>query len=120
MRAPAAAQANLEIDTPAIAALKRSKGLMENDPTQVGVGVVGMYGFLILQPYFATLRELSAWKYAGATVSDSRALVDPKAGTASLMVELASGPPYRFGRDKALPPREGGLVAGDELRLIGQ
>jgi hypothetical protein len=29
----------------------------------VGLVVVGLYGFLILQPYFATLRELSAWNW---------------------------------------------------------
>jgi translocation and assembly module TamA len=42
-------------------------------------------------------RELSAWKYAGANIANSQALVDPKRQTANLMVELASGPEYRFG-----------------------
>jgi translocation and assembly module TamA len=43
------------------------------------------------------VRELSAWRYAGARVADSRALVDPETRRATLMVELASGPPFRFG-----------------------
>jgi translocation and assembly module TamA len=42
-------------------------------------------------------RELSALRYAGARIADSRALVDPETRRAALMVELASGPPYRFG-----------------------
>lgn len=42
-------------------------------------------------------RELSAWRYAGARIADSRALVDPETRRASLMVELGSGPPFRFG-----------------------
>ena len=48
-------------------------------------------------------RELARWRYAAAQVADSRALVDPQARSASLTVELASGPPFRFG----------------ELRVIG-
>ena len=43
------------------------------------------------------LRELSSFRYAGAQLLDSRALVDPETQRASLMVELGSGPPYRFG-----------------------
>ena len=43
------------------------------------------------------LRELGSWRYAAARVADSRALVDPETRRASLMVELDSGPPYRFG-----------------------
>jgi translocation and assembly module TamA len=43
------------------------------------------------------LRELSAFRYAGARIAGSRALVDPETQRASLMVELASGPPFRFG-----------------------
>ena len=43
------------------------------------------------------VRELSAWRYAGARVADSRALIDPQTRRASLMVELASGPPFKFG-----------------------
>ena len=43
------------------------------------------------------VRELGASRYAAARVSDSRALIDPQTQRASLMVELASGPPYRFG-----------------------
>ena len=43
------------------------------------------------------VRELSAYRYAAARVAESRALVDPQTRRASLSVELASGPPYRFG-----------------------
>lgn len=43
------------------------------------------------------VRELSAWRYAGARVADSRALIDPQTRRASLMVDLASGPPFKFG-----------------------
>src|SRR6185295_1220115 len=37
------------------------------------------------------VRELSAVRYAGARVADSRALVDPQTRRAALTVELASG-----------------------------
>jgi translocation and assembly module TamA len=43
------------------------------------------------------LRELSAFRYAGARIAASRALVDPETVRAALTVELASGPPFRFG-----------------------
>jgi translocation and assembly module TamA len=43
------------------------------------------------------VRELAGWRYAAARVADSRALIDPETRRASLMVELASGPPFRFG-----------------------
>jgi translocation and assembly module TamA len=43
------------------------------------------------------VRELAAWRYAAARVADSQALIDPETRRASLMVELASGPAYRFG-----------------------
>ena len=43
------------------------------------------------------LRELSSVRYAGARIVDSRALVDPETRRVSLMVELGSGPPFRFG-----------------------
>ena len=43
------------------------------------------------------VRELAAWRYAAAHVADSQALVDPLARTATLRVELASGPAFRFG-----------------------
>lgn len=43
------------------------------------------------------VRELASWRYAGARVAESRALVDPETRRANLMVELASGPPFRFG-----------------------
>jgi translocation and assembly module TamA len=43
------------------------------------------------------LRELSAFRYAGARIQSSRAQVDPQTQRATLTVELASGPPFRFG-----------------------
>ena len=43
------------------------------------------------------LREFSGWRYAAATISASRASVDPATHSASLFVEIASGPPFRFG-----------------------
>ena len=43
------------------------------------------------------VRELASWRYAAARVAESRALVDPETRRATLMVELASGPPFRFG-----------------------
>lgn len=43
------------------------------------------------------VRELGTWRYAAARVADSQALIDPETRSASLMVELASGPPFRFG-----------------------
>jgi translocation and assembly module TamA len=43
------------------------------------------------------VRELASWRYAGARVAESRALIDPETRRASLLVELASGPPFRFG-----------------------
>ena len=43
------------------------------------------------------VRELGTWRYAAARIAESRALVDPETRRASLFVELASGPPFRFG-----------------------
>ena len=43
------------------------------------------------------LREMSSLRYAGARIADSRALVDPETRRVTLMVDLASGPPFRFG-----------------------
>jgi translocation and assembly module TamA len=43
------------------------------------------------------VRDLSGWRYAAASITDSRAAVDPQAQRASLFVEMASGPPFRFG-----------------------
>jgi translocation and assembly module TamA len=43
------------------------------------------------------VRELSAWRYAGARIAHSQALIDPATRHAKLVVELDSGPPYRFG-----------------------
>jgi len=42
-------------------------------------------------------REMAAWRYAAASVADSRATIDPQSARASLMVEIESGPPFRFG-----------------------
>ncbi|HZR68984.1 MAG TPA: BamA/TamA family outer membrane protein [Burkholderiales bacterium] len=43
------------------------------------------------------VRELSEWRYAAARVAASRAEIDPQSRSAALTVELASGPPFRFG-----------------------
>ena len=43
------------------------------------------------------LREMSTFRYAGARIAKSEARIDPQTRRASLMVELESGPPYRFG-----------------------
>jgi len=43
------------------------------------------------------VRELARWRYAAAAIGESQALVDPKARSAALSVEIASGPPFRFG-----------------------
>jgi translocation and assembly module TamA len=51
------------------------------------------------------VRELSAYRYAAARVADSRALVDPQTQRVSLTVELASGPPYRFGEVRVVGTR---------------
>lgn len=45
----------------------------------------------------AAVRELARWRYAAASVAESRALVDPEQRSAALTVELDSGPPFRFG-----------------------
>ncbi|MDH3319726.1 MAG: BamA/TamA family outer membrane protein [Betaproteobacteria bacterium] len=41
--------------------------------------------------------ELSRWRYAAARVAASEARVDPGSREARLVVELDSGPPFRFG-----------------------
>jgi len=43
------------------------------------------------------VRDVSAWRYAAARITDSRAAIDPQAHGASLSAEIASGPPFRFG-----------------------
>lgn len=43
------------------------------------------------------VRELSEWRYAGARVAESRAEIDPQSRGAYLTVDIASGPPFRFG-----------------------
>jgi translocation and assembly module TamA len=43
------------------------------------------------------VRQMAAWRYAAAQVARSEALIDPKAQTAALMVEIESGPPFQFG-----------------------
>jgi translocation and assembly module TamA len=42
-------------------------------------------------------RELASWRYAAARIADSRATIDPETRQAKLMIELASGPAFRFG-----------------------
>ena len=43
------------------------------------------------------VRELSSWRYAAASVARSEARIDPDTRHADLLVELDSGPPFRFG-----------------------
>src|SRR5207244_4695427 len=43
------------------------------------------------------VRDLAGWRYAAAQITDSQALIDPPAQRAALTVEIASGPPFRFG-----------------------
>jgi translocation and assembly module TamA len=43
------------------------------------------------------LETVRASRYASATISRSEAFVDPDAGSAALSVDIASGPPFRFG-----------------------
>ena len=43
------------------------------------------------------LDALSSREYAGARISDSRALIDPETASARLEVEVDSGPVFRFG-----------------------
>jgi translocation and assembly module TamA len=46
----------------------------------------------------AAVRELAGWRYAAAQIASSEAHIDPKAERARLTVEIASGPPFRFGK----------------------
>ncbi|HEX7055453.1 MAG TPA: autotransporter assembly complex family protein [Burkholderiales bacterium] len=80
------------------------------------------------------VREASAWRYAAAHVASSEARVDPKAAEVRLKVEIASGPPFRFGAlemsggrryDEALaanlaPFRAGDVFDRDKLILYQQ
>jgi len=43
------------------------------------------------------VREVASWRYAGARVAASEARVDPKEARVKLALEIASGPPFRFG-----------------------
>jgi len=43
------------------------------------------------------VREISAWRYAAASVASSEARIDPATASAHLTLEIASGPPFRFG-----------------------
>ncbi len=43
------------------------------------------------------VREVTGWRYAAARVAASEAHVDPKEARVRLTVEIASGPPFRFG-----------------------
>ena len=43
------------------------------------------------------VRDLAGWRYAAASIARSEARIDPEAHSATLSVELASGPPFRFG-----------------------
>jgi translocation and assembly module TamA len=43
------------------------------------------------------VREVASWRYAAARVASSEARVEPKQARVHLSVEIASGPPFRFG-----------------------
>ena len=43
------------------------------------------------------VRDLAGFRYAAATLASSEARIDPETHRASLHVEIASGPPFRFG-----------------------
>lgn len=43
------------------------------------------------------VRETASWRYAAASIAASEARIDPKARSARLTVEIASGPPFRIG-----------------------
>ena len=48
----------------------------------------------------SAMREFAGWRYAAASITQSRAAIDPAAHRADLSIELASGPPFRFGELK--------------------
>jgi len=43
------------------------------------------------------VRDLATFRYAAATLAASEARIDPETHSASLHLEIASGPPFRFG-----------------------
>jgi translocation and assembly module TamA len=43
------------------------------------------------------VRALARWRYAAASIAASEARIEPQARSASLLVEIESGPPFRFG-----------------------
>lgn len=45
----------------------------------------------------AAVREMQSWRYAAATIADSSATIDPQTNRASLLIDIDSGPPFRFG-----------------------
>jgi translocation and assembly module TamA len=43
------------------------------------------------------LREFARWRYAAPRIAESKANIDPETREARLEIEIASGPPFRFG-----------------------
>ena len=43
------------------------------------------------------VREMQSWRYAAASVAESSATIDPKTNRASLLIDIDSGPPFKFG-----------------------
>src|SRR5919198_6641123 len=43
------------------------------------------------------VRDLAGWRYSAASVASSEARIEPATQSAHLTVEIASGPPFRFG-----------------------
>ena len=63
-------------------------------------------------------RELAGWRYAAARVADSRATIDPDTRQARLVVELASGPAFRFGPVRVIGLRRYADAVAENLSPI--
>jgi translocation and assembly module TamA len=75
--------------TAAIVAMRKRWGLPEGEVFRQQAWAAAKDGALAI---------LRASPYAAATIAKSEALIDPDARTALLSLEVASGPPFRFGR----------------------
>ena len=64
------------------------------------------------------LREAASWRYAAARIADSQATIDPQTREARLMVELASGPAFRFGPVRVTGLRRYPDAVAENLTLI--
>ena len=64
------------------------------------------------------LRELASWRYAAARIAESQATIDPQTREAKLMIELASGPAFRFGPVRVTGMRRYPDAVAENLSLI--